>query len=306
MLLDRRLFLTAAAGAVACGGPSVEPAAQTTAEPRGFDRPLGAQLYTLRSVLPENPAKVLQDLAAIGYQEVEVLQAGYDELAPLVKGAGLRAVSMHLRPGVITGVWGPSEEKPPQASVEEAMAWAKGHGVSYVVMPYLPADQRPASLDGFKALADKLTAAAAVAKASGLGFAYHNHAFEFQPMEGSTPLDALMEASDPATVGLELDVFWVSIAGLDPAAWLDKYAGRVPLTHLKDKSADAPTQFAEGPPKEAFREVGGGVLDFPSILAACARAGVAHYFVEQDQTPGDPLASLRQSYQYLQSIDIRG
>src|SRR5690606_12237154 len=123
-------------------------------------------------------------------------------------------------------------------------------------------------------------------------------------MEGSTPLDALMEYSDPATVGLELDVFWVSIAGNDPVAWLDKYTGRVPLTHLKDKAADAPTQFAEGPPKESFKEVGAGVLDLPAILRACGRAGVAHYFVEQDQTPGDPLASLKQSYEHLRSLRV--
>ncbi|MBI1353902.1 MAG: TIM barrel protein [Acidobacteria bacterium] len=307
MLLDRRLFLAVAAGAVGCGGPSEQASAPPEAAAgKMFEHPLGAQLYTVRSVLPEDPAKVLQDLAAIGYKEVEVLQLGYDELAPLVKDAGLQAVSMHLRPGVITGVWGPTEEKPPQATLETAIPWAKQHGVSYVVMPYLPAEQRPDSLDGFKALAEKLTTAAQAAKAAGLGFAYHNHAFEFQPMEGSTPLDTLMAASDPATVGLELDVFWVSIAGNDPVALLQKYAGRVPLTHLKDKAADAPTQFAEGAPKEAFKEVGHGVLDFPAILAACEQAGVAHYFVEQDQTPGDPLASLRQSYEYLHSVRLEG
>ncbi len=304
MQLDRRRFLAALALTAACAGPAEQAAEEEPAQPETFDAPLGAQLYTLRSILPDDPAATLKALAAIGYEDVEVLQVGYDELAPLVLDAGLKPKSMHLRPGVITGVWGANEQKPAQTELSAAMDWAKGHGVDYVVMPYLPGDQRPETLDGFKSLAEKLTAAAQAAKAVGLGFAYHNHAFEFQPMEGSTPLDALMSASDAATVGLELDVFWVSLAGQQPVDWLQKYSGRVPLVHLKDKAADAPTQFAEGAPKEAFKEVGAGVLDFQAILKACVDAGVAHYFVEQDQTPGDPLASLEQSYKHLRSLHV--
>lgn len=304
MHLDRRHFLTALAVTAACGGPAEQAAEEEPAPARTFDAPLGAQLYTLRSILPDDPAATLKALAAIGYEEVEVLQAGYDELAPLVLDAGLKPKSMHLRPGVITGVWGPNDQKPAHTELSAAMDWAKGHGVDYVVMPYLPNDQRPDNLDGYKALAEKLTAAAQAAKAVGLGFAYHNHAFEFGPLEGSTPLDALMNESDAATVGLELDVFWVSIAGQQPTDWLRRYSGRVPLVHLKDKAADAPTQFAEGAPKEAFKEVGSGVLDFEAILKACTEAGVAHYFVEQDQTPGNPLASLEQSYKHLRSLTV--
>lgn len=303
MSVDRRQFLAALAMTAACGGPAEDPTEEPAAV-ETFKAPLGAQLYTLRSVLPDNPAQVLKDLAAIGYEEAEVLQIGYDELAPLVKDAGLSPKSMHLRPGVITGVWGANDEKPEHADVAAAMDWAKGHGVDYVVMPYLPNEQRPDKLDGYKALGEKMTMAAQAAKAAGLGFAYHNHSFEFQPMEGSTPLDALMDGSDPATVGLELDVFWVSLAGHDPVELLRKYSGRVPLVHLKDKASDAPQQFAEGPPKESFKEVGNGVLDFQAILEACKAAGVAHYFVEQDQTPGDPLASLKQSYEHLRSLRV--
>lgn len=287
----------------ACAGPAEEPVEEADATDT-FDAPLGVQLYTVRSVLPDNPAQVLQGLAAIGYEEAEVLQVGYDELAPLVQEAGLKPKAMHLRPGVITGVWGENDVKPEQTDLGAAMDWAKGHGVDFVVMPYLPNDQRPEQLDGYKALAEKMSAAAEAARGVGLGFAYHNHAFEFQPMEGSTPLDALMAGSDPSLVGLELDVFWVSLAGLDPVEMLKKYAGRVPLVHLKDKAADAPQQFAEGPPKESFKEVGNGVLDFQAILEACRAAGVAHYFVEQDQTPGDPLASLKQSYEHLRSLRV--
>jgi len=55
-------------------------------------------------------------------------------------------------------------------------------------------------------------------------------------------------------------------------------------------------------PKDAFKEVGSGSIDIPAVLKAADAAGVKHYFVEQDQTPGDPIASLRQSYKYLSSL----
>jgi sugar phosphate isomerase/epimerase len=55
-------------------------------------------------------------------------------------------------------------------------------------------------------------------------------------------------------------------------------------------------------PRTAFKEIGSGVLDFPAILKAAPGAGVKHYFVEQDQTPGDPLDSLKKSIDYLNSI----
>jgi sugar phosphate isomerase/epimerase len=75
------------------------------------------------------------------------------------------------------------------------------------------------------------------------------------------------------------------------------------LLHLKDKAKDVPRQFTEsGLPKDAFQEVGSGVLDFPAILKAAPAAGVKHYIVEQDQTPGDPLASLRKSFNDLKPL----
>ena len=92
------------------------------------------------------------------------------------------------------------------------------------------------------------------------------------------------------------------MAGEDPVAWLKSQKGRVDLVHLKDKAKDTPKQFNEKVARTAFKETGNGVLDFPAILKAARAAGVKHYFVEQDQTPGDPIESLRQSYQNLSKI----
>jgi sugar phosphate isomerase/epimerase len=111
-----------------------------------------------------------------------------------------------------------------------------------------------------------------------------------------------MDNTDKKLVGLEMDVFWVSVGGHDPVELLHKLSGRVPLLHLKDKAQGTPVMYKESVPHAAFKEIGHGILDWPAILKAAASAGVDHYFVEQDQTPGDPVESLRQSFTYLKSL----
>jgi sugar phosphate isomerase/epimerase len=137
---------------------------------------------------------------------------------------------------------------------------------------------------------------------AGLQFAYHNHAFEFGSIDGARPIDIFRERLDRSLVALEMDVFWVSVAGNDPLEMMRQWQGRVGLLHLKDKQKGTPVQYSETVAPAAFQEVGSGVLDFPAILKAAPAAGVKHYFVEQDQTAGDPLDSLRKSFDYIQSI----
>ena len=139
----------------------------------------------------------------------------------------------------------------------------------------------------------------------GLKICYHNHAFEFGPMESSAPFQVLIGGTDKNLVGLELDLFWVSVAGHDPAEMLRTHAGRVRLVHLKDKAGSIPLLYKESVlMNTAFKEVGRGVLQIRrKILRAAESAGVEHYFVEQDQTPADPLQSLRESAAYLRNLE---
>ena len=93
------------------------------------------------------------------------------------------------------------------------------------------------------------------------------------------------------------------LAGADPVTLLRQYKGRVASLHLKDKDPSAGTSLVESAvARTAFVEVGSGALDFPGILGAAREAGVRHYFVEQDQTPGDPIESLKKSYAYLAAL----
>ena len=153
-------------------------------------------------------------------------------------------------------------------------------------------------------LGETLSKAAEMAQKLGMQLCYHNHAFDFEPSGDGTLLDVLFQGTDPKLVGLELDIMWAQVAGLDPVSVLEKYGSRVALLHLKNVAGGIEKRYNETVPREAFREVGNGVIPIPAVLAAAARLGVKHYFVEQDQTPGDPLASLRESYSYLKTLSF--
>ena len=254
---------------------------------------IGVQLYTVRTVLPEKPAETLNAIHAIGYREIEATYAGLDKIWPAIQASGLKPVSIHLDSTMVT--------KGNPDDLAKALDHLKQLGFTYAVFPYLPPAER-GGLDVIKAVADKLNMAGETCKAAGLTFCYHNHAFEFEPMEGTTPFQVMMDRTDKKLVGLEMDVFWVSVAGHDPVELLGKMKGRVPLLHCKDKAAGTEVMYKESVPRTAFKEVGNGTLDWPKVLKAARDAGVAHYFVEQDQTPGDPLDSLRQSYDYLSKL----
>ena len=255
---------------------------------------IGVQLYTLRTVLPEKPAETLRAIEAIGYREIEATQAGLDKMWPALQATKLKPASVHVDSKIVT--------KGPEDELARAIDDFKKRGFSFAVFPYLPPDER-GGLDVIKKLAEKLNRAGEKCRAAGLRFCYHNHAFEFEPMGGSMPMRVLMENTDSKLVGFEVDVFWVSVAGHDPAEMLAHLKGRAPLIHLKDKAAGTDNRFNEGVARTAFKEVGNGTLDWPKILSAADAAGVEHYFVEQDQTPGDPVESLRQSFALLSKLN---
>ena len=253
---------------------------------------LGVQLYTVRNVIGKDPAATLQAIEDIGYTEVEATYDNLDEIWPALQQTKLKPVSVHLDLAVFTQ----GGER-----LDTALAGLKKRQFEYVVVPYVPPAQRGGA-EMFKRLAETLNKSGERAKANGLRLCYHNHAFEFKPLSGTTGFQILMHEKHKGLVSLEMDIFWVSVAGHDPVELLKTYSGRVALLHLKDKVRGLAVQYNENVPAGAFKEIGNGSLDIPAVLPEANRAGVQHYFVEQDQTPGDPIASLRQSYKYLSSL----
>jgi sugar phosphate isomerase/epimerase len=274
--LSRRAF----AGKVAALLPAARLASAMAKLTQGN---LGVQLYTVRNIMGKDPAAILKQIKEIGYAEVEATADTLSKDWSAIQSSGLKARSVHLS-------LNPTDEQ---------FADVKSKGFEYAVIPYVPVPDR-GGIDVMKKLAASFQKAGERAKAHGLQLCYHNHAFEFKPMNGTMPLDILMGETKPEDVKLEMDVFWVSVAGHDPVELLKKYSGRVPLLHLKDKKKGQPAhaQYNENVPEDTFKEIGNGSVDFPAVLKAADAAGVRHYFVEQDQTP-DPIASLRQSYKYL-------
>jgi len=271
-------------------------------------RPLGFQLYTVRKLIPDHANETLQHIAQIGYREIESIRANNAVVLPLCKEFGLHAVSVHVDTPLVTGNWdawkGAYPQGPPEGLTwQKAVDDAAAAGFQYVVIAYLMPAER-GSLDTFRRYADQFNQAGEAVHKAGMQLCYHHHAFEFGPKEGSRPIDVFIERLDPKLVKFEMDVFWVSVGGQDPVALLRQWKGRVALIHLKDKAPGLKTHYAENLSPNAFREVGLGILDFKTILAAAEDAGVQHYFVEQDEVAEDPVESLRTSYRTLEGLKL--
>ncbi len=253
---------------------------------------LGVQLYTVRNVITKDPKAVLRSIKDIGFTEIEATDYGnFDQIWSVIQETQLKPVSIHGNAALLDK--GGSE-------LDERLAAFKQKGFQYIVYPYVAPEKRGGA-DVYKRMAASLNKAGERAKAQGLTLCYHNHAFEFERIGDTSPLQILLTETAKDHLALELDIFWVTVAGHDPVDLLKTHAGRIPLLHLKDKAKGVPaaTQYNEKVPKETFKEIGNGSIDIPAVLKAADAAGVKHYFVEQDQTSGDPLDSLRQSYTYL-------
>lgn len=285
--LGRRDFLQRSAGLL----PLAALSAQT---PQTHHlKNIGVQLYTVRKIIGDDPAGVLKAIEKEGYTEVEAIYASLPKIWPALSATKLKPVSVHIDSNLFGD----------DAKMEEALGKAHGWGFQYAVYPYMPVPERTGE-DAIKTLANKLNKAGEQAKKLGIHVCYHNHAFEFQPMNETILLDVLLKNTDKDLVSLELDVFWASVAGHDPVRLIEKNSGRIALVHLKDKAKGQPVQYNENVPPTAFKEIGRGSLDFPAILRAATGIGVEHFFVEQDQTTGSPLASLKISYDYLNKLSF--
>jgi sugar phosphate isomerase/epimerase len=276
--IGRRSFLTFAATAVAARARALKV--------------VGVQLYTVRSILPQKPLETLRAIEKIGYREVEVTADGLAAIWPSLQKTSLKAVSAHLNDELFMRE---------QAKLPPALDDAKKRGFEYVVCPYVKPRDR-GGVEVIRKLGDTLNAAGELCNKAGLRLCYHNHAFEYQPTPDGRLLDVLMKTADPKLVSLELDVMWAHVGGADPVSILKQYGDRIPLLHLKNVAPAIETRYNEEIPHAAFREIGNGAVDIPAVLRAAKQAGVKHYFVEQDYTPGDPIQSLRESFQYLEGL----
>lgn len=162
-----------------------------------------------------------------------------------------------------------------------AIATAKALNLTCVFAPYLVPDDRPIDAAGWAAFGARLAKAGKPIQDAGFTFGWHNHDFEFMATEtGELPIDLIAQASDD--LQLELDLGWVARAGLDPVAWVNKYAGRIAAAHIKDIAPAGECLDEDG-----WADVGHGTQNWGAIHAACQAAGVDHYVIEHDNPSDD-------------------
>lgn len=246
-------------------------------------KPVGLQLWTLRDEIAKDFKGTLEQVAKIGYKAVEIGDdtGGMDaaELRKFMDGLGIAIISRHVLYPHLEGDLGPVVE------------FAHTAGMKFVVCPWANAERA----GDWLTIAKTLEKAGAKLKEAGLQLCYHNHSHEFKKYDGHYAFDILYANSKPDLVMAEIDTYWVKAGGEEPQDYIRKYAGRVPLIHLKDMTKG---------PNPTFAEVGDGVLNWTEICSAADEAGAKWYLVEQDSCQRPPLESVKISIENLRKMGV--
>lgn len=269
------------------GGEQAAGTAETVAQPSLSE--FGLQLYTLRDDLPKDPKGILKQVASFGYKQIEGYEHSemgifwgmpHTDFKAYLDALGLNMVASHCAVA---------------EDFETKAAQAAEIGMKYLICPWIgPQD----SMDAWKKVADDFNGYGEICRKNGIRFAYHNHGYSFQELDGVIPQDYLMNNTDPATVDYEFDLYWVITGGADPVAYLEKYGDRIRLCHVKDRMKGAPAGEAD-----ASCILGTGSIDYASLLGVAAKNGMEYYIVEQEKYENStPLKSAEACADYLSQL----
>ena len=281
---SRRTFLKAAsaATAAACAGGTNLSAAT-------LQFPVGLQLYSVRDLLPKDFDGTLHKLSEAGYKEVEA--AGYfnkpaAEFRRSLDQAGLRCVSTHHS---LTDL---------RQKGDQLTDYGHTLGLEYMICSWAGVHRDPSrkgemTLDDWRYAADEFNKVGEKVKSAGMTFGYHNHWVEFGTEGGVVFYDELLKRTDPRFVVFEMDCGWVVAGGHNPVEYLSKTPERFPLFHIKDL-----VKQPDGKYKNVV--MGKGSIDYKPILRAAT--GMKHYFIEQEEFEGDPIAELHEDADFMRKI----
>ena len=296
--MRRRNFLagTSAAGlAVSLARPLM--ALQEKNKASKYMETMGLQLWTVRNQLAEDQSATLKAVKAAGYKQVELMRCvGSEEIVKEAKDLGLAVNSSFVE---WNSVLQQGENVPKRKDI---VAKAGEYGVKHLVFGYVGKGSRE-TVDLMKNCATKANEFGKMCNDAGIKLCYHNHSFEFAPVDGKTTgFDVLMNELDNDLCKFELDVFWVKIGGWDPFETMKKLDGRITQVHLKDLKKGSEVNHDEGTvPHECFEELGDGTIDMQKTLEMAEEVGAEYCHVEQDQS-ADPIASIGQSMGHLKSF----
>lgn len=279
------------------GAERQEQAADTTATAANstttagevIDR-FGIQLWTVKEQMLQDPKETLRQLASYGYTQIEGFEGekglfwgmSNREFNSFIEELGMRLVASHA------GV---------KENFEAKAAQAGEIGMQYLIDPYEGPQE---SLDDYKRMAERFNQLGQICKNNGLRFAYHNHDYTFQEVEGVIPQTILVEQTDPELVDFEMDIYWVVAAGADPQRFLREYPNRYRLGHVKDRMKDVPATETN-----ASTVLGTGMIDYASILKTARQNGMEYFIVEQERFDNTtPLESSKRNAAYMRTLTI--
>lgn len=237
---------------------------------------MGFQLYSVHQDMNKNPITTLKALKAMGYKDFET--AGFDDKTSQFYGLTPSDFKQHLDEMQLTATSGhfwlfPYLEKPIdelKQAVDRCIQGALDLEMKYITWPWLAPEQR--TLDHYKLLAEKLNVIGEQVKSAGLGFAYHNHGFEFEDHQGKNGFDIIVRETNPELVKLQLDLYWVMHSSKrSPKELIDQQPGRYVMWHIKDMHKTS----------RDYTELGNGSINYADILPDPMKSGLEFYYLEQ-------------------------
>lgn len=259
------------------------------------EKPIGIQLYTLKDIILKDVKGTLQQVAKIGFKELElyghndgkVFNMPYAEFKSMASDLDLRIVSGHY----MTGQAFPTMKGTLVNEWERAVEDAVKAGQQYMVIAWLHPEERK-TMDDYKRVIDLMNSANETCRKAGITLGYHNHEFEFIPVDGEVPYTVMVAGMDPSII-LELDIYWSTFAEVDALELFRKNKGRIHLWHVKDMDKAN---------RQLQTDVGSGSIDFKSIFAAADQSGMKHFFLEQEYFTKPQVEAISLGYNHLKAI----
>ena len=240
-----------------------------------FPETPGMVSYTYRNSFSKDVALTLDTIKSLGIIDMEFSNL-FGKTAQEIR-------KMLDERGMICSSYGVSYNNLTEKT-REVGETAKILGAEYVRVAWIP-HQDPFSFEDAQKTAEDFNAAGKILKDEfGVTFCYHNHGYEFYPHGDGTLFDYMIAESDPRYVAFEMDILWTFFPGADPVYYLDKYGDRFKLLHLKDLRKGVAGDMSGKTAVENDVALGTGQLDIPAILKAAKKAGVKHYYIE-DESP---------------------
>ncbi|HNP20625.1 MAG TPA: sugar phosphate isomerase/epimerase [Panacibacter sp.] len=248
----------------------------------------GLQLWSVRDDLAKDPKEVLKQVSSYGYTQIESFEGAKGmfwgmsamEFKALMDDLGMKIISSHCNIG---------------KDFEKKAADAASIGMKYLICPFKGPQK---SIDNFKKFADEFNEKGEICRRNGIRFAYHNHGYSFQAIDGQMPQAVMMDNTNPDTVDFEMDMYWVISGGADIKEWLGKYKNRFRLGHVKDRKKDVAASVSD-----ASCILGTGSIDYKTIVPLAKKAGMEYFIVEQELWENStPLLSAEADAKYMMEL----